>query len=119
LAADCFVLGCEQAPNGDRDGIPNVILESMAMGVPVVATQFSAIPEAIQSGDNGLLVAPGQAREMAAAIVKALVDQRLRARLIDNGLKKVQERFDNRVLIGQLAAIYNHHTGLQHNENPQ
>lgn len=113
LAADCFVLGCEQAPNGDRDGIPNVILESMAMGVPVVATQFSAIPEAIQSGDNGLLVAPGQAREMAAAIVKALQDQRLRARLIDNGLQTVRERFDNRVLIEQLATVYNHHTGLQ------
>ena len=113
LAADCFVLGCEQARNGDRDGIPNVILESMAMGVPVVATQFSAIPEAIQSEDNGLLVTPGQPREMAAAITKALFDQRLRVQLMDNGLKTVKERFDNRVLIEQLATVYNHHTNLQ------
>jgi glycosyltransferase involved in cell wall biosynthesis len=41
--ADLFVLGCEIADNGDRDGIPNVLMESMAMGVPVVATTASAI----------------------------------------------------------------------------
>ena len=41
------MLGCEVAANGDRDGIPNVLLESMAMGVPVVATAVSAIPELV------------------------------------------------------------------------
>ena len=66
--ADLFVLGCEEASNGDRDGIPNVILESMAMGVPVVATRFSAIPEVIDSEHNGLLVKPGQPAAMAAAM---------------------------------------------------
>jgi glycosyltransferase involved in cell wall biosynthesis len=119
LDADCFVLGCEKARNGDRDGIPNVILESMAMGVPVVATRFSAIPEAIQSENNGLLVAPGQAQEMAAAIMRALSDPRLRAQLIDNGLKTVQQRFDNRVLIEQLATVYNDHTGLRKTDHQQ
>ena len=47
--ADLFVLGCEVAHNGDRDGIPNVCLESMAMGVPVAITQVSAIPELIEN----------------------------------------------------------------------
>ena len=47
--ADLFVLGCEVAPNGDRDGIPNVLVESMAMGLPVVATDISAIPELVEN----------------------------------------------------------------------
>ena len=59
--ADLFALGCEIAANGDRDGIPNVLVESMAMGVPVAATHVSAIPELVQSGVTGLLVPPGDA----------------------------------------------------------
>ena len=58
--ADLFVLGCEVAANGDRDGIPNVLVESMAMGVPVVSTRVSAIPELVVDGETGLVVAPGQ-----------------------------------------------------------
>ncbi|MGD8960151.1 MAG: glycosyltransferase, partial [Desulfobacteraceae bacterium] len=57
--ADLLVLGCEVAPNGDRDGIPNVLLEAMAMAVPVVATRVSAIPELVRHGQSGLLVPPG------------------------------------------------------------
>jgi glycosyltransferase involved in cell wall biosynthesis len=110
--SDLFVLGCEQAPNGDRDGIPNVILESMAMGVPVVATSFSAIPEVIRSTENGLLVAPGRPGAMAAAMRRALEDRPLRRKMIANGLQTVRSRFDNRQLVGQLAALYAQHTGL-------
>jgi glycosyltransferase involved in cell wall biosynthesis len=110
--ADLFVLGCEQAANGDRDGIPNVILESMAMGVPVVATAFSAIPEAIQSEHNGILAEPARPEALAAAMRIALEDVRLRRRLIANGLETVRTRFDNRALVGELASIYRRHTGL-------
>ena len=63
--ADLFVLGCEIAANGDRDGIPNVCVESMAMGVPVVATRISAIPELIENGKTGLLVDPGNPEGLA------------------------------------------------------
>ncbi|MGD9251165.1 MAG: glycosyltransferase [Desulfobacterales bacterium] len=110
--ADLFVLGCEQAPNGDRDGIPNVILESMAMGVPVVATRFSAIPEVIDSECNGLLVKPGQPAAMAAAMVTALEDADLRRDLITKGLETVRRRFDNRILVEDLASVFKHHTDL-------
>ena len=58
--ADLFVLGCEVAADGDRDGIPNVLFESMAMGVPVVTTGVSAIPELVEPGRTGLLVAAGR-----------------------------------------------------------
>ena len=110
--ADLFVLGCEQAPNGDRDGIPNVILESMAMGVPVVATRFSAIPEVIESEHNGLLVKTGQPAAMAAAMVTALEDADLRRNLIANGLETVRRRFDNRILVEDLASVFKRHTDV-------
>ena len=110
--ADLFVLGCEQAPNGDRDGIPNVILESMAMGVPVVATRFSAIPEVITSEHNGLLVETGRPEAMAAAMTTALEDTALRRDLIANGLETVRRRFNNRVLVEDLALVFKRHADL-------
>jgi glycosyltransferase involved in cell wall biosynthesis len=79
--ADLFVLGCEVAGNGDRDGIPNVFLESMAMGVPVLATRVSAIPELVEDGRTGLLVEPGQPEAMATGMVRLLIDQNFKSSL--------------------------------------
>jgi glycosyltransferase involved in cell wall biosynthesis len=104
--AHLFVLGCEVAPNGDRDGIPNVLFESMAMGVPVVATRLSAIPELVETEETGLLVAPGQPRQLAEAMLKMLTDEALRARVIPAARQRVMQDFDNKVLIKQLADIY-------------
>jgi glycosyltransferase involved in cell wall biosynthesis len=104
--AHLFVLGCEVAPNGDRDGIPNVLFESMAMGVPVVATRLSAIPELVETEETGLLVAPGQPRQLAEAMLKMLTDEALRARVIPAARQRVMQDFDNKVLIRKLAAIY-------------
>lgn len=66
--AFAFVLPCVVAKNGDRDGLPNVILEAMAMGVPVVSTAISGIPEAVQDECNGLLVAPEDPVALADAM---------------------------------------------------
>lgn len=63
--AAALVVPSVVAPNGDRDGIPNVILEGMAMGVPVVSTTVSGIPEAVQDRRTGLLVPPGDAKALA------------------------------------------------------
>jgi len=104
--ADLFVLGCEIAPNGDRDGIPNVILESMAMGVPVVATPVSAIPEAVEHGKTGLLVEPGRPEEMAGAMTRLLTDEALRQGVAAAARAKVARAFDNQVLIRDLAALF-------------
>jgi glycosyltransferase involved in cell wall biosynthesis len=104
--ADLFVLGCEVARNGDRDGIPNVLLESMAMGVPVLATNISAIPELIEDGHNGILVPPRQSKRMAEAIARLLSDSSLRHRLIAAARARVQKDFDNRNLIQQLALLF-------------
>jgi glycosyltransferase involved in cell wall biosynthesis len=104
--AHLFVLGCEVAENGDRDGIPNVLLESMAMGVPVVATHISAIPELVETEKTGLLVAPGQSRQLAQAMLRMLTDSELRTRVIPAARKRVLLDFDNKVLIRDLGAIY-------------
>jgi len=103
--ADLFVLGCEIAPNGDRDGIPNVILESMAMGVPVVTTGVSAIPEVIENNRTGLLVSPGDDGEMASAMKRLLTDAPLRNRIINHARGRVRH-FNNKTLTNDLADIY-------------
>jgi glycosyltransferase involved in cell wall biosynthesis len=104
--ADLFVLGCEVAPNGDRDGIPNVLVESMAMGLPVVVTDISAIPELVQDSKTGLLVPPGQPGRLADAIMRMLKDTELRNRVIPAAREAVVKNFDNRQLIGDLAEVY-------------
>ena len=104
--ADLFVLGCEVASNGDRDGIPNVLIESMAMGVPVVATHVSAIPELVESERTGLLVPPGQPQPLAAAMARLLTDNDLRKKIVPAARKRVIQHFDNKVLIENLAAVY-------------
>ncbi len=104
--ADLFVLGCEVAPNGDRDGIPNVLLESMAMGVPVVATDISAIPELVENGITGLLVPPRQPDRLAEAMQRMLSDQELRNRVIPAARQTVANGFDNRRLVQDLAEVY-------------
>ena len=104
--ADLFVLGCEVASNGDRDGIPNVLLESMAMGVPVVVTDVSAIPELVEDGKTGLLVPPGHPRKLAEAMLRLLTDMHLRNRITAAARQRVATDFDNRQLIRDLAEVY-------------
>jgi glycosyltransferase involved in cell wall biosynthesis len=106
--ADVFVLGCEVAPDGDRDGIPNVCLESMAMGLPVATTDVSAIPELIENEKTGLLVPAGQPEQLAQAMLRMLTDQDLRNRVIPAAHRRIRQDFDNRVLINKLADVYSH-----------
>ena len=104
--ADLFVLGCRVTKNGDRDGIPNVMVESLAMGLPAVSTTVSALPEIVQSGKTGLLVEPDNPQLFAQAIEKMLTNNNLRQSCSQQGLELVSKQFDNRVLIRRLAAIY-------------
>jgi colanic acid/amylovoran biosynthesis glycosyltransferase len=94
--ATVFVLPCVTGTDGDRDGIPNVILEAMAMGVPVVSTRHSGIPEAIEDGISGLLVPPKDAWALAYALRRLIHDEPLRERLGRNSRKKIVEMFDVR-----------------------
>ncbi len=110
--SDIFVLGCEVAKDGDRDGIPNVFVESMAMGVPVVGTHVSAIPELIEDGESGLLAPPGQPDKLADAMHRMLTDTALRKRVIQSARRRVAREFDNKKLIRDLAEVYRRESDL-------
>ena len=104
--SDLFVLGCEIADNGDRDGIPNVLVESLAMGVPAISTTVSAIPEILKNRETGLTVPPSDPDAMAEAIMTLLEDRQLREHIINTGNTWVAEQFDNRLWIERLAEIF-------------
>lgn len=106
---DIFVLGCEIARNGDRDGIPNVLVESLAMGVPALSTRVSAIPEILINEQTGITVEPKDPEALAREIERILTDQKLRSQLIAGGQDFVLQKFDNKKWIVELAAIYRKH----------
>lgn len=93
-SASIFVLPCVVAEDGDRDGIPNVILEAMASGLPVVSTEVSGIPEVVRHGETGLLVPPADARALADAIASLLASPERARRLGRAGRKLVDSRFE-------------------------
>jgi len=101
-----FALPCKVLENGDRDGIPNVLVEAMATGVAVVSTGVSGIPELIDNGDTGLLVPPGNTTELAAAIELLLSDRDLRERLATRARAAVVERFDSAACARTLADLF-------------
>ena len=82
--ARLFVLAPRIAEDGDRDGIPNVITEAMAVGVPVIATDISGIPEVVRHERTGLLAPSRDPAAIAAAMQRLLGDPALARRLADN-----------------------------------
>jgi glycosyltransferase involved in cell wall biosynthesis len=109
--SDLFVLACEIADNGDRDGIPNVLVESLAMGVPALSTTVSAVPEILIHGKSGITVAPGEAETMAGDIETLLLNKELRTNIIQGGLEHTGKDFDNRSLVAKLGKIFEKHMG--------
>ncbi|HEY3020923.1 MAG TPA: glycosyltransferase family 4 protein [Solirubrobacteraceae bacterium] len=100
LAQPCRLLA------DDRDGIPNVLVEGMACGVPVVATAVSGIPELVSDGVNGLLVPPDDPRALADALQRLWDDRALARRLGRAGADTVRERFDGERLAGRLVELF-------------
>ncbi|MFC1709908.1 glycosyltransferase family 4 protein [Candidatus Omnitrophota bacterium] len=94
------------AKNGDRDGIPNVILEAMSIGVPVVSTDISGIPEAIIHDKTGVLVQERDRTFLAFAIERLWKNVQLRKKIIKNGRQLIEEKFSTDKNIEALINIF-------------
>ncbi|HQX80976.1 MAG TPA: glycosyltransferase family 4 protein, partial [Vicinamibacterales bacterium] len=92
--ADVFVAPFVELPNGDKDGISTAILEAMAYGCAIVATDAGSTTEAIDSGDTGIVVPQRDAVQLASAIRTVLSDPALAARLGRNASEKAARQFD-------------------------
>jgi glycosyltransferase involved in cell wall biosynthesis len=101
--ADVFVLASCIAGDGDRDGLPNVLMEAQSQGLACVSTELSAIPELIEDGVTGLLVPPQSEDALAEALAQMITDHELRARLAAAGCKRVRERFSHDSGVDRLA----------------
>jgi len=94
--ATVLALPCRIARDGDRDGIPNVLIEAAACGLPIISTPVSGIPELIADGQSGLLVPPRHAPGLARAIEAMVHSAELRERVRANARKRVEQAFDVR-----------------------
>jgi len=116
--ATLFVLPAVLAADGDRDGIPNVILEALAMNLPVVSTAHSGIPEVVEDGSNGLLVQPADSHALAKALAYLLDNPDLRQKFGARGRQTVIEKFDLQHNVGELLAEFECAT-VKRNRNVQ
>lgn len=92
--ADVIVLTSIQDRAGRREGIPVSLMEGMAAGLPVVASDLSGIPELVEHGGSGLLAAPGDGGEIAEALSTLAADPELARRMGTRGRQIVESRFD-------------------------
>ena len=92
-AAHLFVLASRIAADGDRDGLPNVLMEAQSQGLACIATRVSAIPELMRDGETGLLVPPGEPPALAAALARLIAEPALRVRLGAAAQERVAQAF--------------------------
>jgi len=104
--SDVFVLASRITEDGDRDGLPNVLMEAQSQYLPVIATSVSAIPEFITDGENGWLVPPDDVNALALALNKCLTDPIGRQRMGKAGRKRVTSDFSHEVGLTQLSALF-------------
>ena len=93
-SADLFALACKVAPDGDRDGLPNVLMEAQSQGLPVISTRVSAIPELIEDGKTGLLADPRNPADLMQALARLINDPSLRRKLGSAGEARVRSAFN-------------------------
>lgn len=104
--ADLFVLPCVVEADGNRDGIPNVIAEAMAMELPVVSSAISGIPELVVDGETGFLHAQRDVQHLADSIEILLHDKNLRRQMGRAGRKRILAMFDSKVCLQNLYDFY-------------
>jgi glycosyltransferase involved in cell wall biosynthesis len=99
-ASDVYAL------SSTREGFPNVLLEAMALEVPVVATAVNGVPQLVTHGETGELVASGSAEALAAGLARLIAEPDRRARYAAAGRRVVEERFSFAARMDTLAGLY-------------
>lgn len=105
-AADIFVLACRITTDGDRDGLPNVLVEASSQGLISVSTNISGVPELLVDGENSLLVAPEDPEALAIAMETAIRDADIRHRLGRAAERRVRTEFNFHNSIHQLKSLF-------------
>lgn len=105
--ASLFVLPCLVTDDGDRDGIPNVLLEAMAMELPVVSTDISGIAELVKDQCNGFLVPEKDADALTQALSKLLENPELRQQFGKQGRQKVLQQFNLEKNVAEIRELLN------------
>ena len=88
------------------EGLPIVLMEAMAVGVPVIASRVAGIPELVEDGETGLLFTPSNWNELASSIDRLLGEEGLRTRLVEKARAKIVSEFDTRSSAEQLAKLF-------------
>jgi len=106
--AAAVVLPCVVSSSGDRDGLPTVLLEGMAMGLPVISTRVAGVPEIVDHEETGLLVSPENSLELANAMERVL-DDPARCKVMGEAARQKSEHlFDLRKNVATLAGYFAH-----------
>jgi glycosyltransferase involved in cell wall biosynthesis len=99
-AMDVFVL------SSLREGLPNVVLEAMALEVPVLVTRVAGVPRLVREDVDGLLVEPGNESELSSGLRRMLADAELRATLAATARRTIEQRYSFRVRMDKMRAVY-------------
>jgi colanic acid/amylovoran biosynthesis glycosyltransferase len=105
-ASHIFLHPSETGRDGNQEGIPNSMLEAMASGLPVFATQHGGIPEAIENGVSGFLVGERDHVALTRSLLEASQDRHLLSRIAHRGAEVVSKKFDRRVQVQTLEELY-------------
>ena len=105
--SDLFVLANRVDKSGDRDGLPNAILEAQSQGLAVISSPISGIPELIVDKINGLLVEPDEPQLLASAMALLATDYQMRNKMGKTGQARIQAKFSHLTTIGALAKLLN------------
>src|SRR4051812_48322858 len=101
-----FLHPSEVGGDGNQEGVPNSILEAMASGLPVFATEHGGIPEAIENGRSGILVKERDAEALSAALLQWTADQQRLSAIAQEGATAVRKHFEQKGQVRQLEEYY-------------
>jgi len=105
-SAAAFAAPCVVSADGDRDGLPTVLLEAMALGTPCVSTDVTGIPEVLRDGNTGLMVGQHDAPALADALQRLLDSEPLRLRLAESARRLMETQFDIHANAARMREIF-------------